>query len=119
MAASPCTSSIGAIGPLRAVHTAAAPATAQLALTAGPNPTRGALRFALTLGEAAAARLDVFDVTGRRVATPQQGMLAAGTHTLDWEPSNTDGNRLATGVYFARFEALGRTTLVRLTVLDR
>ena len=61
----------------------------------------------------------MFDVTGRRVATPQQGMLAAGTHTLDWEPSNTDGNRLATGVYFARFEALGRTTLVRLTVLDR
>ena len=114
-----CAGDEGRIGPLRAVHTAAAPATAQLALTAGPNPTRGALRFALTLGEAAAARLDVFDVTGRRVATPQQGMLAAGTHTLDWEPSNTDGNRLATGVYFARFEALGRTTLVRLTVLDR
>ena len=34
------------------------------------------------------ARLDVFDVTGRRVATPQQGMLAAGKHTLDWDPAS-------------------------------
>ncbi len=114
-----CAGDEGRVGPLRAVHTAAAQAVAGLALSAGPNPTRGALRFALTLGEAAAARLDVFDVTGRRVATPQQGLLAAGTHALDWDPADADGTRLATGVYFARFEALGRTTLVRLTVLDR
>jgi beta-lactamase superfamily II metal-dependent hydrolase len=114
-----CVGEEGRIGPLRVTQSAAVPVSARLALAAGPNPTRGALHFALTLGEAANARLDVFDVTGRRVATPHAGMLAAGAHSLDWDPANADGTRLATGVYFARFEALGRTSLVRLTVLDR
>ncbi len=114
-----CAGDEGRIGPFRAVRLAAPSVFARLALSAGPNPTRGALRFALTLGEEADARLDVFDVGGRRVATPLAGRLAAGQRSLEWEPADATGARLATGVYFARLEALGRTSLVRLTVLDR
>lgn len=114
-----CVGDEGRVGPLRAVHAAAAPAASRLAFTAGPNPTRGSLRFALTVGEAADAKLEVFDVTGRRVATPYAGRLEAGTHSLDWDASGADGARVSQGVYFARFEALGRTQLVRLSILDR
>lgn len=114
-----CVGDEGRVGPLRAVHAAATPAATRLSFTAGPNPTRGSLRFALTVGETAEAKLEVFDVTGRRVATPYSGRLEAGTHSLDWDASGTNGARVAQGVYFARFEALGRTQLVRLSILDR
>jgi beta-lactamase superfamily II metal-dependent hydrolase len=114
-----CAGDEGRIGPFRAVRMAAAPTFARLALSAGPNPTRGALHFALTLGEEADARLDVFDVSGRLVATPMAGRFSAGERSLDWDATDAGGARLATGVYFARLEALGRTSMVRLTVLDR
>ncbi len=76
---------------------------AGLALGAAwPNPLVSGTRFATSLAERATVRLEVFDAAGRRVATPLDALLPAGTHTLAWDGRDADGARVADGVYFAR-----------------
>jgi hypothetical protein len=94
--------------------------TTGLALAApSPNPLRGdaeaTIRF--TLATAARARLSVYDLTGRRVATPFDGEAAAGAHEARWNGRDARGARVAAGVYVVRLETAGRTLTRRLTVL--
>ena len=68
-----------------------------------PNPfdERTAFRFSL---EAAAdeVRVDVFDVSGRRVRALFERRLPRGTHTLGWDGRDDTGRRVSAGTYFAR-----------------
>ena len=112
-----CSGPEGMIGPLRVTRVATAAASPRVALSALPNPAATALRFGVTLGEVADLRLDVFDLSGRRVATPYAGRLEAGAHELAWNLTSGSGSRLPAGFYFARIEALGRTSVVRVSVL--
>ena len=77
------------------------------ALTATPNPIRGAARVRLAVDRAQDVTVAVFDVTGRQVATLFRGPAAAG-QTLD---VTFDGAALPAGVYVVR--ATGDT--LRLT----
>jgi len=52
-------------------------------------------------------RLEIFDVQGRRVATVLEGQQEAGMHPVTWDSRDLVGRRVAGGVYWARFEALG------------
>ena len=107
-----CSGPEGLIGPIRV---SGASAGGSIALLASPNPAHGGLaRFALTLERDADVRLDVFDLSGRLVATPQRGRLAAGEQVVTWSL----GRRTPAGVYFARLEALGQTRITRLTVVS-
>ncbi len=61
--------------------TAAEPAVADgLGLDVAPNPVRDRARVSLDLPMATTARVEVFDVLGRRVATLHDGALSAGPH---------------------------------------
>jgi hypothetical protein len=82
----------------------------ELALSiAGPNPSRnGRLILDLALPARAPARVDLLDVTGRRVASRELGALGAGRHLVDL----TGGTRLESGVYVVR---LTQDTEVRST----
>ncbi len=73
------------------------------------NPT-ASLRFALP--EATRARLDIFDLQGRRLATLLDGELEAGFHEIRWDA----GDR-ASGVYFARLRAGNRSLSRKLLLL--
>ncbi len=115
-----CSGPEALIGPIHVATFAATPAAPALAFSASPNPVRGGrVTFAATLSVEGDARLDVFDLSGRRVATPFAGRAAAGTLNVEWAPVADDGSVLAAGMYFARFEAAGQSRLARLTVLDR
>jgi hypothetical protein len=65
-----------------------------------PNPLADRATVRLALPTAARARLEVFDVLGRRVATLADGTLEAGAHSF-----TLDGRRLASGVHFCRLSA--------------
>ncbi len=73
----------------------------------------GSPRLALDLPTAADVRVDLFDVTGRRVVTLQQGSLAAGRHEFDAQPGR---HGLSSGVYFARASVTTRGVEVTRTV---
>lgn len=81
-----------------------------------PNPAAGAIHFAYDLPKAAPVRLDVFDLSGRRVANVVSGQVEAGHHELRWSPRG-EGGGVAAGLYFARFSVPGMTRMVRIVLL--
>jgi hypothetical protein len=73
-----------------------------------PNPARGNVTFHFSLSGRLAARLVVFDVQGRRVATPLDRVLDPGPHDVTWNRSDARGNNAKSGIYFVRFDAENR-----------
>ena len=78
---------------------------------AGPNPSRAGAGVAVTLREAADARVRVLDALGREVAVLHDGPLAAGTTALPWR-----AGALSPGTYLVWLEvgAVQRTARVTL-----
>lgn len=58
--------------------------------------------FGVSVLEGGAARLEVFDVAGRRVSTVESRELAPGRYKVDWERRDTSGRLIRPGVYFVR-----------------
>jgi hypothetical protein len=79
----------------------------------GPNPFNPALAVRLTLPGAAALRVDVFDVTGRRVTVLHDGPAEAGEAVLLWDGRDAGGRECASGVYFVRAAAAGAAVTAR------
>jgi len=63
-----------------------------------------------------AAKLEVFDAQGRRVATPFHGTLEPGRLTVAWGLTTSDGGRVADGVYFARLSFVGGQRTAQLSI---
>lgn len=62
-----------------------------------PNPSRGRTTIPFELPVSGVVTVEVFDLLGRRVATPFAGPLPAGLHHVVWEEEG-----LASGVYIVR-----------------
>jgi hypothetical protein len=71
-------------------------------LDAAPNPFAGAVDLRMTLAEAGAVRLGVFDLGGRIVRRLQFGWLPAGAYTRRWDGRADDGSEVPAGLYFVR-----------------
>jgi hypothetical protein len=76
----------------------------------GGNPVRGAASFVFDLPRASPVTLEVFDVTGRRVAQLVNRVMEPGAHEARWVTPT------ATGIYFARLRAMGETLRVRAVI---
>jgi 1,4-alpha-glucan branching enzyme len=84
---------------------------------ARPNPARGATSVTFGLPAAGHARLELYDVRGRRVRTLVDGARAAGEHVARWDGRDEAGAPAAAGVYFLRLEAGGATRRGRIALL--
>jgi len=78
-----------------------------------PNPFRGVATIRFDLPVAGAAKLEVFDVRGRKVANLVDGVVAAGAHEVRWSPVGQ-----TSGLYFYRlvtkeFEATRKLAFMR------
>ena len=79
-----------------------------------PNPTLGgALTVRFTLPSAASARVELVDVSGRRVVEREIGSLGAGQHTLDLG----EGQHIAPGLYLVRLTQGANIRVTRVAVL--
>ena len=74
--------------------------TALLAPTPNPLATGTTLRF--DLAQAGDTRLDIFDASGRRVASLLHATLEPGRFTVAWNGHRDGGTPLGAGLYFAR-----------------
>jgi hypothetical protein len=70
-----------------------------------PNPFQRETRFVLAAAAPAAARVEVYDLTGCRVRALHAGPIHAGQTMLAWNGLNDNGQRLAAGIYFVRASA--------------
>ncbi|MGH2570390.1 MAG: FlgD immunoglobulin-like domain containing protein [bacterium] len=84
---------------------------------ARPNPSSGDATIQFDVPVEGPARLEIFDVSGRRVATLVDGRLVPGRYSPTWDGRDATGRRVAAGVYFVRLEApafRGAKKMVRL-----
>ncbi|HEU4335636.1 MAG TPA: FlgD immunoglobulin-like domain containing protein, partial [Candidatus Eisenbacteria bacterium] len=79
-----------------------------------PNPTRGLAVFTLRLARPERARVEVYVVQGRKVATLHDGVAPAGALPLWWDGGDAGGARAPSGVYWVRAEAAGKTLLRKI-----
>jgi hypothetical protein len=91
----------------------AAAAPVQMAATAKPNPFRGQTRLSYVMQQAGRAVLEVFDLTGRSVAKPVDGLKLAGRYS-----TTLSAKGLVPGVYVARLSAGGRSTTRKLVLTE-
>ena len=95
------------------IATGSAPSTVLVEETF-PDPFRSSTTIRYALPTAGHARLFVFDVRGRRVATLVDGFQPRGRHTLTWDGRSDAGPAVASGVYFVRLESADEVSSTRV-----
>ena len=83
----------------------------------GPNPGGGPVRIAFALKHTAAIEIDVFDLQGRKIASPGRGTWPTGAHEVVWDGRTRNGKAAPAGMYVVRFAFPGgqdRRSLVRV-----
>jgi hypothetical protein len=85
-------------------------------LSAWPNPARAAARVRLVLAREAEVRVDVLDLSGRRVRRLADARFLPGERVLAWDGSDTNGGLVPPGVYIvsARTSDGERSTRIAL-----
>lgn len=70
-----------------------------------PNPFNPRTTIAFALPDAQRVRLEIYDLTGRRVRRLLTGDLPAGRHQVHWQGLDDTGRRVASGPYLYRLQA--------------
>jgi hypothetical protein len=81
-----------------------------------PNPARTSTTIKFALPEATTAELEVYDLSGRRVATLYSGAADAGEREVVWNLAAADGTTVPPGVYIYRLRANNDVAARRLVV---
>ena len=81
-----------------------------------PNPSGGSITLRIGIPAAGAARLRIYDVAGRQVASILEGDQPAGWMTKAWGGEDSRGHRVSTGVYIAVLEVRGQIARRKLLV---
>ena len=83
-----------------------------------PNPFSidSKTTISYTVPSEGSVSLRVFDVAGKEVKNLVGTTLGAGTHEIEWDGRDDNGNRVAAGIYFYRLETAGQTRSMSLQV---
>jgi hypothetical protein len=85
---------------------------------ASPNPFTQSTSIAYTVPSGGGlVEITVYDVNGREVRTLVAERISAGDGEAVWDGLDNSGNRVASGVYFARLDIDGLTASGKLMVL--
>jgi subtilisin family serine protease len=74
-------------------------------LVVTPNPVRASGNVRFDLPARGDARIEVYDVNGRRVRVLAEGTRSSGPHAITWDGRDDRGERLGSGIYFVRLTA--------------
>ncbi len=77
-----------------------------------PNPFNAGTTIRFELARTSRIRMEVFDVTGKWVATLIDGQRQAGSHKAAF-----DANALASGIYYYRLDSDGQSTVKKMVLL--
>lgn len=80
----------------------------------GANPFRGTTALQFDLPKAHHTSVALFGVDGRLVRRLIDGPRGAGRHTAFWDGADSDGRQVGPGMYFAKVQAGGSQTTLRL-----
>jgi hypothetical protein len=83
------------------------------------TPLGGGPALAIELQSPAQVRVDLFDLSGRRVRNLADRVLPTGATVLPWDGRNDAGQAMPRGVYFARLTGPGLSASARLLLSPR
>ncbi len=73
-----------------------------------PNPCTDFVFFEYDVPTASRVTLDIYDIAGRKLASPVAGMRQPGTFSARWNCIDTEGRGLLPGVYVYRLTVAGQ-----------
>ena len=82
-----------------------------------PNPFNRQTLISFLMLAPGPARVELFALTGQRVAVLSQGFRRAGSHRLHWDGRDDDDRPLASGTYLYRLVTTDGTVTRKLTLL--
>jgi flagellar hook assembly protein FlgD len=82
-----------------------------------PNPFNPGTTVFFQLKSPGGVQIVVYDAVGRVVRTLVSEAYPAGSHRVEFDGRDDGGRRLASGVYFYRFEAPGASVTKKLVLL--
>lgn len=82
-----------------------------------PNPFNPSTTIGYYLPEKCPVRLEVYDISGRRIAGLIDKELEKGSYAIEWDGKDERGNSVASGIYFYRLTAGKQTTSRRMVLL--
>lgn len=98
-----------------ALQQPAPPAPRHYQLTrAWPTPFNGRLNIAVDLELRANVKIDIFNITGARVATLSKMNALPGRHLFYWNALGTSGRPLPSGPYFLRTQAGSKQHMIKV-----
>jgi len=68
-----------------------------------PNPATNFVSFAYSVDKESEVELSVFDVRGNFLITVFKTNLNEGIYNFDWDMTDSNGNRVSSGNYYAVF----------------
>jgi hypothetical protein len=88
------------------------------ALNVYPNPFTDATMLEVKLNAASQVKIEIMDITGKKVAELTNSMFAAGTHQFNWNGSNSAGNAVSSGLYFCRIASGDQVQTIKIQKLS-
>lgn len=95
------------------------PGAPGLQLTIAPNPATATAELMFEVPSGLEARLEIFDLTGRRCATVAAGTFGEGVHRAMWRGELDAGGTASPGVYRARLTSSEGTLTRQILWLPR
>jgi len=82
-----------------------------------PNPFNPLTTISYSLPEATEVRLTVFNILGQQVIVLVDGFQEAGQYDVSWNSTNSDGQRVASGIYIYRIKTADLTDVKKMVLL--
>ncbi len=82
-----------------------------------PNPFNPTTKINYAVPAAEHVSIEIINVMGQVVRTLVDEEVGAGQHTVEWDASDDNGSRVASGMYFYRFKAGNNVETKKMTLL--
>ncbi len=77
-----------------------------------PNPFNAQTQINFALSNQSDVTIEIYNLLGQKIATLTEGLLPAGTHTVNWDASD-----VASGIYYYKLTAGDYTAVKKMTLL--
>ncbi|HED11679.1 MAG TPA: T9SS type A sorting domain-containing protein [Caldithrix abyssi] len=82
-----------------------------------PNPFNPETQISYSMPQAGYVRLEIFDMTGRKIITLQDGMQQPGNYNYQWTGVDQSGRSVASGSYIYRLSLDGKVLSKKMNLL--
>jgi hypothetical protein len=82
-----------------------------------PNPFNPSTTIVFSLASGSAARLEIYNLRGQKVATLRHQFLPAGAYSVVWDGRDDRGENLPTGVFIYRLAVDGQVVDAKKMIL--